>query len=493
MTLKIESLPIDKLKLDPSNARKHSEANLSAIAESLKQFGQRKPIVITADNVIVAGNGTVEAARLLGLTDVDVVRVPEDWSADQVKAFALADNRTAELAEWNPEVLSAQLLELDEAGFDLQALGFDIATEEAEHVIEVFEDKIPESVLTRVAPGDVWILGDHRLMCGDSTKPADVERLVGKEKAQLLHADPPYGMGKENDGVANDNLYKDKLDAFQLSWWNTFKPFLDENASAYIWGTAPDLWRLWHFGGLGDSEPLTFRNEIVWAKRQAQGQGSSKHRMYPTASERMLFFMRGVQGFNTNAENYWDGWEPIRSYLATECETLGWKKADVSRITGTASMAQHWISTSQWTFILEHQYEALKREANGKAFKREYEELKREYEELKREYYEGRAYFDNTHENMTDVWQFDGVSGEERYGHATPKPVLMMTRVMKSSLPKKGLCLEPFAGSGATLIAAEQTDRRCFTMELNPEYCDIVLTRWETLTGKKAVLQNASR
>ena len=94
---------------------------------------------------------------------------------------------------------------------------------------------------------------------------------------------------------------------------------------------------------------------------------------------------------------------------------------------------------------------------------------------------------------MTDVWQFDGVSGEERYGHATPKPVLMMSRVMKSSLPKNGLCLEPFAGSGATLIAAEQTGRRCFTMELNPEYCDIVLTRWETLTGQKAVLENASR
>ena len=118
MTLKIESLPIDKLTFDPSNARKHSDVNLSAIAESLKQFGQRKPIVITADNVIVAGNGTVEAARFLGLTDIDVVRVPKDWSADQVKAFALADNRTAELAEWDDKVLQTQLAELLEAGFE---------------------------------------------------------------------------------------------------------------------------------------------------------------------------------------------------------------------------------------------------------------------------------------------------------------------------------------------------------------------------------------
>lgn len=125
MTLKIESLPIDKLKFDPKNARKHSNINLAAIAESLKQFGQRKPIVITAENVIVAGNGTVEAARLLGLTDVDVVRVPKDWSADQVKAFALADNRTAELADWNSEVLLEQLFELETSGFDISVMGFD--------------------------------------------------------------------------------------------------------------------------------------------------------------------------------------------------------------------------------------------------------------------------------------------------------------------------------------------------------------------------------
>ena len=125
MTLKIESLPIDKLTFDPTNARKHSDVNLSAIAESLKQFGQRKPIVVTANNVIVAGNGTVEAARLLGLTDVDVVRVPKDWSADQVKAFALADNRTAELAEWNNEVLLEQLFDLEASGFDVSVMGFE--------------------------------------------------------------------------------------------------------------------------------------------------------------------------------------------------------------------------------------------------------------------------------------------------------------------------------------------------------------------------------
>lgn len=124
MNLKIERLAIEALTFDPTNARKHSAANLSAIAESLRVFGQRKPVVVSVDNVIVAGNGTVEAAALIGLKDVDVVRVPKDWTAEQIKAFALADNRTAELAEWNPEVLASQLVELESFGFVVESFGF---------------------------------------------------------------------------------------------------------------------------------------------------------------------------------------------------------------------------------------------------------------------------------------------------------------------------------------------------------------------------------
>lgn len=501
MKLQIESLSVDVLTFDPDNARKHSDANVSAIAESLERFGQRKPIVVTSDNLIVAGNGTVQAALLLGLSRVDVVRVPTDWTANQVKAFALADNRSAELAEWNPEVLSAQLIELDASGFDIEALGFDsFVAEEPEQLVEIVEDEVPVDIVSRVATGDVWILGNHRVMCGDSTNPENVARLLDGQVAQLLHADPPYGMGKENDGVANDNLYKNKLDSFQLDWWKTFRPYLNENASAYVWGTAPDLWRLWYASGFVEQEQMTFRNEIVWAKNQAIGQSSPAHRMYPTGSERAIFFMLGVQGFNNNADNYWEGWEPLRSYLYDEAKKMGWTVQDVNRITGFASMGQHWLTKSQWTFILEDQYQVLVDEANGKAFTRKYGDLKAMYLELKNgsdkikdSFYSTRAYFDNAHENMTDVWHYDIVHGEDRHGHATPKPVRMMARIMRSSLPEGGLCLEPFAGSGSTLIGAEQTGRRCFTMELNPDYCDTVITRWEKLTGQKAVLENASR
>jgi DNA modification methylase len=487
--MNIETLRIAELTPDSNNARQHDEKNLKAIQGSLKEFGQRKPIVITEAGVIVAGNGTVEAAKRLGWLDIEVVRVPSDWTDAQVKAFAIADNRTAELANWNQEVLTSQLLELEAEGWELAEFGFE-AFELPDEDKPIIEDEIPESAPGRVALGDVWQLGLHRVMCGDSTKPEDVKRLVGNERAQLLHADPPYGMGKEGDGVANDNLYGNKLDKFQMDWWRTFRPHLEDNASAYIWGNAPELWRLWYLGGLKDSERVTFRNEITWTKYI---EGHMKPTMiemmrsYVNYTERCLFFMLGEQGFNNNLDNYWEGWEPLRVYFESEMQKLGWNLKDIDKATETR-MAKHYATKSQWTFITAQRYEMLQKAAKGLAFLTEYDKLKTEYDKLKTDFYGTRAYFDNTHDNMTDVWIYPSVKKQERHGHATPKPIEMMARVMKSSLPKDGLCLEPFGGSGATLIGAEQTGRRCYTMELQPEYCDIIIERWEKLTGEKAEL-----
>ena len=122
--MKIENLRISELKPDPENARKHDAANLRAIKSSLTAFGQRKPIVVTSDNIVAAGNGTLQAAKELGWLDINVVRIPDDWSAAQVKAFALADNRTAELAEWDSDVLASQAIELEALGIELESFGF---------------------------------------------------------------------------------------------------------------------------------------------------------------------------------------------------------------------------------------------------------------------------------------------------------------------------------------------------------------------------------
>jgi len=242
VALKIETVPVEKLTFDPQNARKHSDENLSAIASSLKEFGQRKPIVVTEGNVIVAGNGTVEAALLVGLTDVDVVRVPKSWSADQVKAFALADNRSAELAEWNPEVLSAQLLELEQAGFDIKALGFEAVTANDDDSEEDDTPEPPKEPNARL--GNLWRLGNHRLLCGDSSDKATVGKLMDGARADMVFTDPPYGMnldtdyskmgdkGRKHDAVINDDVQFDA--SFLIDTFSYCKEIFLWGADYYI-------------------------------------------------------------------------------------------------------------------------------------------------------------------------------------------------------------------------------------------------------------------
>lgn len=336
--------------------------------------------------------------------------------------------------------------------------------------------------------GDIFALGSHRLICGDSTNPDDVARLMQGEIAALCHADPPYGMGKEKDGVANDNLYREKLDAFQMRWWRACRSHLTDNASAYIWGNAEDLWRLWYVGGLKDSERLTFRNELVWDKQDGEnmtlrvnGKTFKGMRSYYN-SERCLFFMLGEQGFNNNSDNYWEQWEPIREYLADECKKMGWKGTAISHICKVdGRMCRHWVTRSQWMLPTEEHYKRLQEASQGQAFKRDYDTLKRDFLSL-------RAYFDNTHENMTDVWQFPRVKGAERWGHPTPKPVPMIERIIKSSSPIDSLIYDPFLGSGTTLISAERAGRRCYGCEINHQWCELAIQRWQQATGQTARL-----
>ncbi len=488
----IEMVSIGQLLPYARNARTHDDAQVAQIAASIKEFGFNNPILIADDQSIVAGHGRLAAARKLGLAEVPVVRLSH-LSDTQRKAYILADNRLALNAGWDNDLLKLELQELEIEGVDLEMLGF--SKEELDGLLNSLEptegltdeDAVPETPEEPITkPGDIWILGRHRLMCGDSTSVDAVERLMAGAKAQLLHADPPYGMGKEGEGVANDNIYGDKLDAFQMEWWTTFRTFLEDNASAYIWGNAPDLWRLWYRGGLADSEDLQLQNEIVWAKPSGFGQSSGEMRSYAASTERCLFFLLGAQGYNNNADNYWEGWEPLRQYLVNEKEKSGLTKDQIKSVTNTSHT--HYWTTSQWAFPTKEHYQAIQKLAKGDAFKREYDDLKREYDDLKQQFYATRAYFDNTHDNMNEVWDYGRVTANERHGHATPKPVAMMERIMKSSLPKGGICVEPFGGSGSTLMGAEKTGRICYTMELQAKYVDVIVKRWEEFTGKKAEL-----
>jgi len=495
--MKIQELNIEQIIPYAKNPRQNDEA-IAKVASSLKEFGWRQPIVVDKEMVVIAGHTRLGAAMRLGYKKVPI-HIATDLTDNQIKAYRIADNRVGQEAKWDEGLLSLELKDLDVDGYDLTQTGFD--SEEldvllAEAVEEglVDEDQVPpEPEEATSVLGDVWLLGNHRVMCGDSTNFAQVELLMNNKIAKLIHADPPYGMGKEKDGVLNDNLYKEKLDNFQMEWWQAFRPYLENNASAYIWGNAEDLWRLWHSGGLGNSEKLTFRNEIVWSKNTAQGINSDNFRMYPTSTERALFFMLGEQGFNNNADNYWDGWDFVVNYLKQEKEKSRLSIKDFKRIAGhSENSGCHWFDKSQWNMPTKEVYQSWQnymKENNNDTFKKEYDELKKEHDELKKEFYLTRSYFNNTHENMTDVWQYQSVTGKDRQGHATPKPVEIMQRIMNSSLTKDGLCIEPFGGSGSTLIGAEKTNKICYTMELDPKYVDVIVQRWQDFTGKKATHQ----
>jgi DNA modification methylase len=499
---KIETVAIDKLKPWKRNPRKNHAVD--AIAKSIEQFGYLAPIIVQAGTYrILAGHGRLEAFKKQGATEIPVVVAElSDRDAD---LYTLADNKLTERADYDGKILAELLAEFKLDGLDLSLTGF-----EAFEISDILKPKglkteapipdLPATVVSKL--GDVWLLGAHRLMCGDSTSAKDVEGLnvdailVG-QRAELLHADPPYGMGKEAEGVANDNLYASKLDDFQVAWWKTWRPYLKDNASAYVWGNPEDLWRLW-WTKLSTLERLTFRNEITWDKREANptmlvsGVPLESRRMYhPT--ERCLFFMLGEQGFNNNADNYWEGWEPIRSYLEGAMLSLGWTVKDLNRITKT-QMGGHWVTRSQWSLITAEHYATLQEAARSQGvrlqdhevLRKEYGDLKSQYDNLKAAFYATRAYFDNTHDRMTDVWSFERVTGAERLGHATPKPAEMIARALKSSSPPDGLVLEPFSGSGSTIIAAEQLGRRCFAMELQPAYVDVAVVRWQNFTKQKA-------
>ena len=361
--MKVELVKIDALDLDPRNARKHDAKNLKAIADSLEQFGQRKPIVVWGKTV-VAGNGTLAAARSLGWTEISVVYVPSDWSSDQVKAYALADNRSAELAAWDEQVLASQLLELQEAEFDIELLGFELPVDELQDVVE---DEIPEQVEPKSKLGDVWKLGRHKLLCGDAIQSKILD-LWFVDGIDSLVTDPPYGMSFQS------NYRKEQHKAIAN----------DDTALALEWAS---------------NLPI-------------------KHSRY--------IFCR------------WDNLKDV----AIPTSLITWVK-------------------NNWSMgDLEHSHA---RQTEVALF----------YPGTKHFFPDGRP---------SDVVEFARTQNEL---HPTQKPVDLMAQVVRWT---DGIVFDPFAGSGSTLIACEQLGRTCYAVELDPKYVDVIIARWEKLTGLTAEL-----
>lgn len=486
----IIKLKITEIKPYDKNPRKNDGA-VDAVAESIKQCGYCAPIVIDEDNVILAGHTRLKALKKLKYKECECVR-KVGMTEEQKRKYRLLDNKTNEFADWDIDLLNGELEGLDFLGFDF---GFNIT--DLSEPKEVMEDDAPE-VDNQAEPitklGDIWQLGDHRLMCGDSTDKATVERLMGREKADLVFTDPPYGMKKEKDGVANDNLNYDDLLVFNKQWIPITFDALKENGSWYCWGIDEPLMDVYSeiLKPMIRENKITFRNLITWDKGSGQGQLSAEFRMYPIADEKCLFVVRGIQCLTLNADNYWEEYEPIRKYLYDSRVAMGWDVPTMKKIVGHSDLSRdHWTSKSQFAMPTKKVYDKLKAAAERQrkelgiendAFSREYDDLRREYDDL-------RAYFDNTHDNMNNVWHFSKTSGEEREtagGHATPKPIALCSRAIKSSSREGEIVLDVFGGSGSTLIACEQLNRKAYLVELEPKWCDVIIKRWENLTGKKA-------
>ena len=393
--MKIIDTPLEQLKPYENNPR-HNENAIDAVANSIKEFGFKVPLVIDKDGVIVAGHTRYEAAKKLGITTLPCI-VADDLTPEQVKAFRLADNKTSELAEWDMDKLDIELGEIPDN--DMSAFGFDIEIDDMDEATEVKEDEAPEvkDVEPKAKLGDIYQLGNHRLMCGDSTKQEDVDELMNGVKADMVFTDPPYGMNLDTDysGMINNlDFAKEKNftggKKYKQGIVDDFKPqmidaILNINAKeTFIWGTN-------YF-----AELIPNRNDgswVVWDKRSNNNDDIdadySSDKMYGSCFEL--------------------------------CWSKNKHKQDIARI--------------KWAGVFGTEQE-----------------------------------FDH-----------------KRY-HPTQKPIKLVTWFLnRYSKENENIC-DLFGGSGSTLIACEQLNRKCYMMELDPHYVDVIIERWENFTGQKAKL-----
>jgi ParB-like chromosome segregation protein Spo0J len=378
--MKAEIVLIESLSFDPANVRKHPERNLATIKASLLRFGQQKPIVVDASGVVRAGNGTLAAAKALGWKEIAIVR--SSLKGSDATAYAIADNRTAELAEWDNDALAQTLaaLQIEDEAL-LEAAGFDASELQAmTDPGEVVEDEVPEPPVDPITkPGDLWLLGEHRVLCGDSTKAEDVARLMDGDKADAIISDPPYGMNYT--GCAGD-----AQDGMKTSQRKKVVPIIGDDKPFDPWPIVsvfgdPLHVMLWGADWFYDKLPAG-GSIVVWDKRASAAADST-----PGAPFEILWSnKRRAREF---IRHPWGGW-------------------------------------------------------------------------------------------------INKESGETERHHPTQKPLRCMAYPIDVSTEKGELIVDPFLGSGTTLIAAEQLGRKCYGMEISPAYCDVIVKRWETLTGKKA-------
>ena len=435
----VELRDIDSIRPYDRNPRINDKA-VEAVAASLKEFGFRQPIVVDAEGVIIAGHTRWKAAHQLGLAKVPV-HVAKDLTPEQVRAYRIADNKTGELAEWDLTILPIEIADLQAGGFDLDTIGFDEKElgkllSDAAGIKEGLTDPDdapgpPDEAITQ--PGDLWLLGDHRLLCGDSAIAANVDRLLDGQQIHLVSMDPPYNVRVEprsNNAVA----------AGLSSFGNTtdhHHQAMDEAIHGHRKPTHKKL--------RPKDRPLEndFVSDEDFLQMLAAWFGNAARVIKPGGS----FY---IWGGYANLGNYPPVLKRVGLYFS---QGIVWDK-EHPVMTRKDFMGAFEICFYGW------------REGAG-------------------------HHFYGPH-NIFDIWHIKKISPQKMI-HLTEKPVELAVRAMQYSSKPGEHVLDLFGGSGSTLIAAEQTDRKAFLMEIDPLYSDVIVDRFQRFTGKPGVLERTGQ
>ena len=425
----VEIRDIESIRPYQQNPRLNDHA-VDAVVASLKEFGFRQPIVVDGDGIIVVGHTRWKAAKKLGLAKIPV-HVARDLTAQQVRAYRIADNKTAEIADWDLTILPIELSELRDAGVNLGLLGFD-----QEELAQLMSGDVqtgltdpddvpapPDEATTR--PGDLWILGNHRLLCGDSSRPEDLDRLLGGATIHLVNMDPPYNVRVE---PRSNNAIAAGLSSFQAS---THHQKMDV-------ARHPEKAQATHKKLRAKDRPL--ENDFVTDDAFA-----IMLRAWFKNAARVLTPGRAayIWGGYANVANYPPALKEAGLYFS---QTIIWDKQHPV-LTRKDFMGAH-----EWCFY------TWKEGAGHKFF---------------------------GPNNATDLWHVKKVNPQSMC-HLTEKPVELAVRAIQYSSLNDENVLDLFGGSGSTLIGCEQTGRHAYLMELDSLYCDVIVQRWEQFTGRKA-------